>query len=156
MSFTLLTKPGEIRQALDIFLHRVSTPSQKVAILRAGAVVIRNESRKAPTPISEKIHYGYLKKQKVTIHPGNLRKSMAVFRTRDNDVQIGPRVIRKSVPAEFGKTIPTASGYYASFIYGSASAFRRQIMETALGKSQQAAFEAIVAKFAQVHKIAAR
>lgn len=154
--FRLLTRPGEISKALGAYLDRASSPAQKVAILRAGAIVIRNAARKPPTPISEKMHYAYLKNNRVTIHPGNLRKSMAVFRTRDNDVVIGPRVIQKNIGQEFGRTVATASGYYASFIYGSASAFRKQIMESALSGNQNAAFEAITRKYAEVHKIAVR
>lgn len=153
MSATLRTKPGELSEALQRYLKRVATKGRKAQILRAGAGQVRKVARQSPTPKADRVHYYYQKKtgKKFAIQPGNLRKSMALFRDRRDDIQVGPRVIRRLTGDDIGKTVKTASGFYAAALFGSASSFRITIMEAALQKAKTAAFQKMEQKFAQIH-----
>ncbi|MBK7873918.1 MAG: hypothetical protein IPJ74_26335 [Saprospiraceae bacterium] len=151
MSATLRTRPEEMSFALKNYLKRVATKSKKVQILRSGAGEVRKVARQSPTPKSKKLHYYYSKRGKTPIYPGNLRKSMSLFRDRKDDIQVGPKVIRRLTASEIGQTTKTASGFYAAALFGSASRFRIRIMEAALQKARSAAFQKMERKFAQIH-----
>lgn len=153
-SFRLLTKPGDISRALGLYLNRTTNDRQRKSILRAGA----NEVKKsAITPKSSNPHKFYSTSGKVsTIVSGNLQKSIQVFLQRQGaGVLVGPKYLRKYA-AVYGSTQKSASGFYAAALYGSASQFRMSVMEPALNAAKTRAFNAIVAKYAQVHKIAVK
>ncbi len=145
-----VTGINEFNAKLLAYQKRLSAPKEKTAILAAGGQQIRREAAKAPTPKSKKEHYYYSNGGKFTIQRGNLRKSMQVFRGRDGDVYVGPRVLRR-ITGDIGKTAKTSSGYYAAAIAGSARAFRAAYMEPALGKATGAALQAIEKQFAKWH-----
>lgn len=146
-----VTGINEFNAKLLAYQKKISTPKEKTAILAAGGAQVRKEAAKAPTPKSKTAHYYYSKSAgRVQIHSGNLRRSMKVFRGKEGDVYVGPRVLRK-ITGDIGKTAKTASGYYAHMIYKTAAAFRSRIMEAALSKAQGAAFQAIEKQFAKWH-----
>lgn len=151
MSATLRTKPKELSNALKRYLERAATKSRKTQILRAGAGEVRKVARQSPTPKSKRVHYYYSKRGKIPITPGNLRKSIALFKDRKENIQVGPKVIRQLTAAEIGQTTKTASGFYAAALFGSASQFRIRTMEAALQKARSAAFQKMEQKFAQIH-----
>lgn len=155
-NFRLNTPPGAIRKELEIYLSAVSNKSERKRILNAGAVEVRNEARKqeATPKWKKESHYFYPKKAggRITVYAGNLRKSMAAFGTRDGDVEVGPKIRRGAKLPEVGRTVKTASAFYAAWIFGSASAFRQQVMEPALNNAKNRAFAAIVKKYTEVHK----
>lgn len=141
----------EFNAKLREYQRRLDTPREKTSILAAGAAKVRQTAAKAPTPRSRAIHYYYAKGRKVKILPGNLRRSMKVFRGKDGDVYVGPRALRRITGDEIGRTSRTSSGYYAAALMGSARAFRLAYMEPALQKAASAAFQAIEKRFAQWH-----
>ena len=147
-----VTGINELNAALRQYQAQVSNPRQKTAILAAGGAKVRQAAAKAPTPKSTEKHYYYSKGKKIEIKPGNLRRSMKVFKGREGDVYVGPRVLRQLPGSTIGQTARTSSGYYAAMIYGSASAFRRTIMEAAAQSAAGAAFQAIEKRFAAWHK----
>jgi hypothetical protein len=147
-----VTGINELKAALKAYQAKASSPKQKTAILAAGAQKVRQAAAKDPTPKSTEPHYYYRKGQKVEIMPGNLRKSMKVFRGKEGDVFIGPRVLRKLPGGKIGQTVKNASGYYASMLYGSAGAFRQKIMEPAMSKAAGAAVQAVERTFSKWHE----
>lgn len=150
MAAVKVTGIDEFNAKLLAYQKRLNTPKEKTAILAAGGAKVRQQAAKAPTPKSKKEHYYYSKAGKFTIEPGNLRKSTKVYRGRDGDVYVGPRVLRR-ITGDIGKTAKTSSGYYAAAIAGSARAFRAAYMEPALGKATGAALQAIEKQFAKWH-----
>lgn len=153
-----VTGINEFNAKLLAYQKRLNTPKEKTAILAAGGAKVRQQAAKAPTPKSSASkkpqptapHYYYTKFGRVEINSGNLRKSMKVYRGRDGDVYVGPRVLRR-ITGDIGKTAKTSSGYYAAAIAGSARAFRAAYMEPALGKATGAALQAIEKQFAKWH-----
>lgn len=150
----------ELNAKLQEYQRRLDTPREKTSILAAGAAKVRLAASQPPTPKSSKTkkpqatdpHFYYSKRGwHVRIYSGNLRRSMKVFRGKDGDVFIGPKVLRKIVAAEIGRTSRTSSGYYAAALMGSARAFRLAYMEPALQKAASGAFQAIEKRFAQWH-----
>lgn len=143
---------SEFNRKLNDYQKRVSNPKVKTRILAAGGQKVRQEAAKEPTPKSPKSHFYYAKSGKVEIQSGNLRKSMKVFRGKEGDVSVGPRVLRRLAGAsKIGQTAATSSGYYAHMIYKTASAFRVRIMEAALSKAQSAALNAVEKAFTKFH-----
>lgn len=143
----------QLRKRLKGYLRRVKNVKEKTRILAAGGVQVRKVAAQSPTPKSSKVHYYYSKKGgKIPITPGNLRRSMKVYKGKEGDVFIGPHVLRRVAGlAEIGRTQKTASGYYAAALYGSAARFRQMIMETALDKSSPAALRAIEKAYKRYH-----
>jgi len=113
---------------------------------------VRQAAAKAPTPKSTAVHYYYYQGRKTEIRPGNLRRSMRVYKGREGEVYVGPQFLRRITTPTIGQTAKTSSGYYAAALYGSASAFRRTIMEAAAQSAAGAAFQAIEKRFAAWHK----
>lgn len=151
---------SEFNRKLNDYQKRVSNPKVKTRILAAGGQKVRQVAAKEPTPKSDpnkkpfptSPHYYYSGRGKVEIVPGNLRKSMKVFRGKEGDVYVGPRVLRRLAGAsKIGQTAATSSGYYAHMIYKTASAFRVRIMEAALSKAQSAALNAVEKAFTKFH-----
>lgn len=143
---------NEFNRKLNEYQKRVSSSKVKTRILAAGGQKVRQEAAKEPTPKSPKAHFYYAKSGKVEIVPGNLRKSMKVFRGKEGDVYVGPRVLRRLAGAsKIGQTAATSSGYYAHMIYKTASGFRVRIMEAALRKAQSAALNAVEKAFTKFH-----
>lgn len=143
---------SEFNRKLNEYQKQVSSPKVKTRILAAGGQKVRQAAAKEPTPKSKKSHFYYAKSGKVEIVPGNLRKSMKVFRGKEGDVYVGPRVLRRLAGAsKIGQTAATSSGYYAHMIYKTASAFRVRIMEAALSKAQGAALDAVDKAFTKFH-----
>lgn len=128
--------------------------AERVKVLAAGAQKVKHTAAKPPTPKSEKPHYYYAKAGKIEIKPGNLRKSMKVYRTKGGDVEVGPRVIKKvsGIYATLGQTAATSSGFYAAALYGSASAFRQAVMEPALSRAQSQALAAMQKRYEKLHQ----
>jgi len=150
-----ITGIQELQQGLNTYLRGVSNPKQKIRILAAGGQVIKRTAAKAPTPKSKKVHYYYPKKgaNRVAIFPGNLRKSIKVFRGKDGDIYVGPKVLRRlSGLSEIGKNAKTSSGYYASMIYGKASRFRIAILENAIATNSAKILNAIQTTYAKIHR----
>lgn len=146
--------PKSLRQYLTL----VTSKPQKRKILNAGGQEIRRVAKEQTVTLGEReIHYLYSKRSgKVAIHKGNLRRSINVFISRRGGLAlIGPKVL-KSAPPEMGRTIKTASGYYAAMIYGSAAAFRQAELEPALSIAQSAAVSAVQKKYAEVHKLVSK
>lgn len=141
----------ELNARLRQYQRQVSDVKTRTRILAAGGQKVRQQAAKSPTPKSNASHFYYAKSGKVEILPGNLRKSMKVFRGRDGDVYVGPRVMRRITGTKIGQTAATSSGYYAHMIYKSAAAFRVKIMETAAAKAAQAAFNAVEKAFSKFH-----
>lgn len=141
-----------LQASMQRYLRTVNNPRQKQRLLFVGGREVRKESAKAPTPKSTKPHFYYRKGQKIKIIPGNLRRSMKVYRAKTGDVLIGPRVLRKigNVDA-IGRTQKTSSGYYASMIYKGAAMFRQRIMEPALSRATAAALRAIDKAYNRLH-----
>lgn len=143
---------SEFNRKLNEYQKQVSSPKVKTRILAAGGQKVRQAAAKAPTPKSSKSHFYYAKSGKVEVVPGNLRKSMKVFRGKEGDVFVGPRVIRRiGATSKIGQTTATSSGYYAHMIYKTASQFRTRIMEAALAKAQGAALDAVDKAFTKFH-----
>lgn len=143
---------SEFNRKLNEYQKQVSGPKVKTRILAAGGQKVRQAAAKAPTPKSSKSHFYYAKSGKVEIVPGNLRKSMKVFRGKEGDVFVGPRVIRRiGATSKIGQTAATSSGYYAHMLYKTASQFRTRIMEAALAKAQGAALNAVDKAFTKFH-----
>ena len=143
---------SEFNRKLNEYQKQVSNPKVKTRILAAGGQKVKQAAAKAPTPKSQKTHFYYAKSGKVEIQPGNLRKSMKVFRGKEGDVFVGPRVIRRiGATSKIGQTAATASGYYAHMVYKTASQFRTRIMEAALTKAQGAALDAVDKAFTKFH-----
>lgn len=148
-----VTGVDEVRNNLSTYAKIVSDRRERSTVLAAGAQKVRQEAAKAPTPKSKRVHYYYSKAGRIAIKPGNLRRSMKVFRQRDGDVAIGPRVLLRVVGmSEIGATAKTASGFYAAALYGSASNFRMAIMEPALSRAQTAALAAIQKRYEKLHQ----
>jgi hypothetical protein len=144
---------SDVQKSLLEYQAKVKDAKQKAKLLSAGAQAVRKEAAKAPTPKSRKSHYYYPKKAgRVEIVPGNLRRSMRTYKTRQGDVEIGPKVLRRVAGlSEIGRTAKTASGFYAAALYGSASRFRREIMESALSRAEQKALAAIQKAYTKFH-----
>lgn len=138
-----------LRARMKEYLRRVNNPRDKTRILAAGGAQVRKAAAQPPTPKSRKVHYYYPRKgNKIAIQPGNLRRSMRVFKGKEGDVFVGPKVLRRVVGMDtIGKTQKTASGYYAAALYGSAARFRQKIMEAALDRASPAALKAIEKAF---------
>lgn len=147
-----VTGTAAFNEALRMYLKKVSAPRQKTQILAAGGAQVRREASKSPTPKSQRNHYYYAKNRKVLIYSGNLRRSMKVFRGKEGDVYVGPRVLRRITGGEIGQTPKTSSGYYAAALYGLAASFRQRIMEPALGRAQSRAVQAIEKVFSRWHE----
>jgi hypothetical protein len=143
----------ELQLTLKTYFKKVSIPPEKGKLLAAAGAEIRKEASKAPTPKSKKTHYYYPRKRKrISIEPGNLQRSMKVYRTRDGDVEVGPRVKRSLLGvSEIGKTAATSSGYYAHMIFKSAANFRTKILEPAMSRAEQKAIKAVQKAFEKFH-----
>jgi hypothetical protein len=146
-----ITGMNELDQRLKMYLAAVKNPKEKTAILAAGGAKIRQKAAKSPTPKSQKNHFYYSKSGKVEIQSGNLQKSMKVFRGKDGDVYVGPRVLRRITGTKIGDTAKTASGYYAHMLYKSAGGFRQKVMEPAAVAASGATFKAIEKAFTKFH-----
>lgn len=131
-------------------MQQFSAEKNKVQVLRAAAQEVRKEA-KTIVPKGQKIRK-LSRKNPVTIYPGNLRKSLYIFRTKGNDVQVGPRYLKKIKADDIGRTVRTASGYYAAALAGSATLFRQRYLEPALRQSIEAAFKAADKKGTEVHE----
>ena len=143
---------NEFNRKLNDYQKQVSSPKVKTRILAAGGQKVKQAAAQAPTPKSKQSHFYYAKSGKVEIVSGNLRKSMKVFRGKEGDVYVGPRVLRRLAGAsKIGQTAATSSGYYAHMLYKTASAFRVRIMEAALIKAQGAALKAVEKAFTKFH-----
>ena len=155
MSALRIENSKEVIGRLRQYTREITTAQAQKIILResAGQLVsrIRNlSSPRAPgTPKSRSPHYYYGKSQKVAIYSGNLLKSTKQWFTRQKEYQVGPKVLR-SLSSEWGRTVSKSSGYYASMVYGSASAYRIRVMEPELNKP--ATFQRIEKAFARYHK----
>lgn len=127
--FTLDTTQVEL--SLKAYLKELSLPETPKEVLGIGADVVVKAVRQLPYPKSRKTHYYYRRGKKVEIKPGNLLKSTRKYFTSLKEYEIGPKILYK-VPDTFGASVYTSSGYYASALYGSASAYRRRVLEPQL------------------------
>ena len=118
----------------DQLRRQVATQKEQQQILSAGAAPIVNKS-KTLIPKSREKHYYYRRGEKIEIMPGNLRKSMRLYRQRDGNVSIGPKRLKKA-PKQMGADAKTASGFYAAALYKSASRFRQDATERAASATQ--------------------
>ena len=145
--FTMDTTQVSI--ALKQYAQHLSLPETPKEVLSVGADVITKSVRNLSSPKSRKKHYYYRKGKKVEIKPGNLLKSTRNFFTRLKEYEVGPKVLRK-LPETLGATVNTSSGYYASALYGSASAYRRRVLEPQL--ANPTVLTSIVLAFGKWHK----
>lgn len=146
-AFTVDTTQVSI--ALRQYAQHLSLPETPKEVLSVGADVVTKSVRKLSSPKSKKKHYYYRKGKKVEIKPGNLLKSTRKYFTRLKEYEVGPKVLRK-LPETLGATVNTSSGYYASALYGSASAYRRRVLEPQLQNPE--ILQNIIFAFGKWHK----
>lgn len=139
----------QVSITLKQYAQHLSLPETSKEVLRVGADVVTKSVRQLSSPKSRKTHYYYRKGKKVEIKPGNLLKSTRKYFTRLKEYEIGPKVLRK-LPETTGATVNTSSGYYASALYGKASAYRRRVLEPQL--ANPSVLTSIIAAFAKWHK----
>lgn len=95
-------------------------------------------------------------KRRFTVYPGNLAKSFASYRSKRFSppgkwaTEVGPKFLRNA-PPEMGKTIRSASGYYAAAMAGSAALFRQNFMEPIAAAVTPEVFNAMNGKLSEVH-----
>lgn len=142
----------EVALNLTRYAATVSDRKERQRVLAAGGRKVAQTAAKPPTPKSKAPHHYYSKRGPIKIVPGNLRRSMRQFQTKQGEVEVGPRVLRRVVGMEeIGRTQKTASGFYAAALYGSASAFRQAVMEPALSKAQTQALQAMRKQYERLH-----
>ena len=127
-----------LRKNIRAYLEEASLPKEKQKILLAGGKVVRNAIKRGSYfKNSKKPNFYYSKQGRITILPGNLRKSIYVFKTQNGSVEVGPRVLRKiaGVYDKIGDKPKSSSGFYAAMLFKSASNFRRQVVEAAMQAS---------------------
>lgn len=139
----------QVSIALRQYAQHLSLPETPKEVLSVGADVVTKSVRKLSSPKSKKKHYYYRKGKKVEIKPGNLLKSTRKYFTRLKEYEVGPKVLRK-LPETLGATVNTSSGYYASALYGSASAYRRRVLEPQLQNPE--ILQNIIFAFGKWHK----
>lgn len=149
----------EVLTKVQRYAKDMTSKEAKRIVLREGVREVTSRIRKlsaprAPgTPKSRSPHYYYSKgigNMKVKILSGNLLKSTKYyFRRKLGEYEVGPKVLFRLSP-EWGRTVSKSSGYYASMVYGSASAYRIRVMEPELNKP--ATFQRIEKAFARYHK----
>ncbi len=95
-------------------------------------------------------------KRRFTVYPGNLAKSFASYRSKRFSppgkwaVEVGPKFLRNA-PPEMGKTIRSASGYYAAAMAGTAALFRINFMEPIAATVAPEAITAMSNKLSEIH-----
>jgi hypothetical protein len=157
----------ELRRNMQGYLKEVATKKERQTVLLAGGRVLRNKAR-ANIKKHKKIYTYQRNGKRITIkhnplryyskfgdaivYPGNLRKSMYVFKKRDGDVAIGPRVLRKIRSSEIGDTVKNSSGWYASTLYRSATNFRTLVTERALSSNLEAISTAMQIAYKRIHE----
>lgn len=139
----------EFQGKMRAYAKAIRDPKDRSAILASGGAVIARRS-KPKMPVAPKAHYYYSKGKKYKIQPGNLRKSMKVFRGKDGDVYIGPRVLRR-ITGDIGATAKTSSGFYAAALFGSTLKFRQSVTEAAAIASLPAITAAVEKSFSKFH-----
>jgi hypothetical protein len=123
------------------------TPSKRQRFLDYAAIPVRTLAR-AKAPRSKKLHYYYRNVKKgrrrgngsafedaVPIFPGNVAKSIAIlkFKRDRSSVYVGPKYNPTAGRLNaVGRTIKTADPFYAPMIYGSAEAFKDNVITPAL------------------------
>ena len=149
MAKFFLRDQGGLMANLNKYINAVKK-RERIPILRVGATEVRNYVRIASTtPKSKKNHWYYKKTgsyidrttTRIPIYSGNLRKSIRMYKDRNDDFQVGPHFLRSIKADQIGKTVYTASGYYAAALYGTASQFRQKVMEPAVEAARKKAVE---------------
>lgn len=160
-----LTNDQALKAAFKKYISDVDSTTGRKLVLRGAAAAVARLARKENYPRSqfddreygEKFHYAYMGsgtyRKKVRIYKGNLLKSTKYYFTRKKDYEIGPKVIRLSM-SEYGKTSRSASGYYASMIFGKAWKYRQYVLEPLLERPE--VFNIMQKDFAKAHARIAR
>lgn len=143
----------EVLTKVQRYAKDMTNKEAKRIVLREGVREVTANIRKKSEPRSKRPHYYQSKgigMVRVKILPGNLLKSTKYyFRRKLGEYEVGPKVLFKLSP-EWGRTVSKSSGYYASMVYGSASAYRIRVMEPELNRP--ATFQRIEKAFARYHK----
>lgn len=122
---------------------QVLLAASKEVVKEARKIRFKGKSRKRPYQVDPS----------VTIYPGNLAKSMKSYKSKKTgDVYVGPRYLKRITAKEMGRTLRTASGYYAAMLAGSAIDFRRMYMEPVLANSINNAFQSAEKQANKVHE----
>lgn len=145
----------DFKKGLKTYTEGISDKKAIQKVLASGASIVVSSSRKIVKK-STKAHY-YTKKDgtRVKILPGNLSKSIGLFKVRRKsyDVEVGPRIVRKlDALTTLGATAKKSSGFYASALYKSASNFRNQVTEAAYNLSAAKALERMDKSFNRLHE----
>lgn len=142
----------EFESKLKKYVDAVTTSKEKQQVLRSGGVILRNRAKKL-IKIAKKEHVYSRDGREVYIQPGNLRQSMYVYRQKDGDVAVGPRVKKRFDNGEIiGVTPRTSSGFYAAALYGSAQKFRQTITDMAASMNYYAMLKSMQKKFERISK----
>lgn len=113
------------------------------AFLKAAQVVKKGVQSKITD--SKRPHYRYYMGDRITYHPGNLRKSIKrlPFR-RSPDVFVGPLLRNKRAGKNVGASAGTAEGYYAAMSRGAnsdAEKFDREVLRPGIISSSAKAIQ---------------
>jgi len=148
----------KVFKRIQIVLSRIQDRKTRQKITREAGVLVQQAARKHPAVQPGKIRT--IKGKRVVsaiyntpklvgkiraprgqgvvrsfILPGNLKRSVQVLNLkRTASTFIGPRVTRRT-RKYFGRSEKTASGFYAQMLFGSAIAFRKRVMESALSST---------------------
>lgn len=142
----------ELKRNIKEYLKVASTNREKHAILRPGAVIVRNASKKRIRK-SKKNHFYYRAGKKVEIESGNLKNSIYVFRHKIGEVSVGPRVLRSLTGrTSIGKDPKSSSGYYAHMLYYTAEGFRDTITWMAMMSNLTKVNDAIAKAYEKFNK----
>jgi hypothetical protein len=156
MSMTIPPKDiDELKRNVKAYIGEISTIKERQKILIAGARVVRATIKRGSYFKNSKEPRTYYSKfGNVQILPGNLRNSIYAFKTRDGNAEVGPRVLNPLAGkySKIGDTQRTSSGYYAAMLFGSASAFRRQVTESAMGASLARIDKAMQSALRRIHR----
>lgn len=136
---------------LENVLKELDTPEKKLPILRKQARKIAKAAQKM-APRGKRTNFLYdtpkllanrrakngFGRKKATILQGNLASSIRTLSLRRaRSIYVGPVILKRIRSGSvFGPSNPNA--YYAQMVYGSARAFRNQVMIPALNQTKSA------------------